>query len=208
MMKKENYILLGLVFCFLSCKILQNQKPEITDCELISKIINQVDIIDEPYCYGFATIIADTAAGFKHIQRLNLNKKLSTYKIFNFTSCNIFSLANSKNVIVKPFKEKLVNSDTGPNEPIYSFENDQCYEIYVSEINNFEDKYAMFIGICNGKDNYFIHFLFKMDRNFNIYNINIMTYDPNISRPNYKDLSIKYPTLKSKYWESFGLPDK
>lgn len=208
MMMKLTYMIMAIISCCLSCKIPQTHKLEISDCELISKIINQVGIIDEDYCYGFATIIPDTTANFKTSQKIFLNKNLSTYKLLNFSSCSNFDINNSKNIRVKPFKNIPVNSNSNINEPIYPFENDQCYEIYLSEINNYEDVYVIFIAINNGAYNYFIHFTFRLDNYKNIMNVNIINYEPNKSRPNYKDLSKKYPTLKSRKWEYYGLPDK
>jgi hypothetical protein len=208
MMKREIFIILGMVCCFLNCKVSQTKIPEMTDCELVSKIINKVGIIDEPECKGFGIIIADTIPTFKFAQTIFLNKKLTTYKFLDFSKCDNFRIDKLNELECKPFKNMPVNSNSDPNESMYVFEEGQCYEIYVSEINNFEDKYAMHINVNNGQYEYWIDFIFKIDSSGDIEDISIMSYEPNKSRPNFNDLTNKYPTLKSKKWEYYGLPDK
>ncbi len=210
MMKKEKFLVLCLALCFLNCKVRQSKYSEMTDCQLISKIINQVGIIDENKCTEFIIIVnPDTISPLlKYEYRRSLNLLPDSIKKINFESCNNFYIDNIKSVYQKPYQYSFITGDTNPNSPIIPFESNQCYEILVSHIFKFKDYNAMMVRVANKKNSYFLDFIFKIDKIGNLSNIKIINFKPNKSRPNYKDLSKKYPTLKSKYWESFGLPDK
>ncbi|MBK7634458.1 MAG: hypothetical protein IPJ13_09305 [Saprospiraceae bacterium] len=125
------------------------------DCQLVSNIINQIGIIDEPICENFIVIVMDTLEVFKVNYQLHLNEKAKKHWKIKFDSCKKIYITNNKKIKFKPYWFKPTSGNSNPNEPIYEFEPDQCFELYINGIYEFEKFFVIPIFITNRENTYY-----------------------------------------------------
>lgn len=188
----KHSILLVFILSITSCCKKSILKEGISDCQLASLIINQIDILDDHKDINNYILLIDN--NFK----LNDAKRLSNYKFvneyfFNFNSCDDFKITNKK---VK-FYSKNPCSDS--ITPIQEYEKmistGQCKTIEISNLFVFEKEYVIRISIYD-TGFYAGTFRFEMN-NFKLHNIAMDNYIGNFEHPGTKSLFLKYPMIKN-----------
>lgn len=168
-----------------------------TDCMKVSKMIEQLGIIDEPICNKKITIVVDTI-GDGGSFTYDLGKIESVYK-WDFKGCSNFSIQGNKNIEVVPAVYKITHSETEDlrmNPP----DNETCFNIVISNISKYKHYHFFTISIENHSVDftYLGAFLFDIDNNSNLKNIKIWTYRKNHNSENAIDLYKKYPKYIKK----------
>ncbi|MBK8628491.1 MAG: hypothetical protein IPN86_23935 [Saprospiraceae bacterium] len=186
-------ILLHLASCS-SHKFINNK---MTDCELLSKMINQLVIIDEPPCNQKITIVVDTIGGGGSYV-YDLGKIESVYK-WNFDKCSNFYIKGFDSIVVVPLVYRFVHVED-LDLRIFPPDENTCFTIIISNITKYKRFYKWSITIENQSldFSYLGSFLFNIDKSGNLQNIKIWVYRKNYMSNSGIDLSKKYPKYIQK----------
>ena len=183
-MKNIVYIFLTLVLY--SCNV-KSSINDLSDCELISLLINQLDILDEPRRHDVAILFTMPKFTQKDADRLCASPFSKVHHI-DIKSCNNFKIKDIKKV------ETLDHNPCDPysSDPVRVYPS-SCLVIFVSNIYKYENEYVMRI-IVNSSGFYGASFKFKV-KNKKLYDISMDDYYPNYMGGR-KELRDKYPMIK------------
>lgn len=185
----EIIILFSLSLC--SCSRKSIPKDDISDCQLASLIINQIDILDNHKDINEYIILIDPGFILKGSRSLSSDSLLRVH-YFNFDSCNDFKIKNKQ---VEFFSKNPCSDSNENREEYYKMINSgRCKTIEISNLCVFENEYVIRISI-NNTGFYAGSFRFKMD-NYKLYDIAMDDYRLNYEHPGAKSLFLKYPMIK------------
>lgn len=184
-------IIIFFIFMLCTCSRRSILKDEISDCQLASLIINQIDILDDHkdineyiLLIGSKFIVSDAA-------RLSSDSLLRVH-YFNFGSCNDFKIKNKRVEFYS--KDPCDDSNENRDEYYKMINSGRCKTIEISNLFVFENEYVIRISI-NDTGFYAGTFRFKMD-NYKLYDIAMDDYRLNYEHPGAKSLFLKYPMIK------------
>jgi hypothetical protein len=187
----RNTIIILFILSLCSCSRKSIHKDAISDCQLASLIINQIDILDDHKGINEYMILIDSGFVLSSTRRLSTDSLLRVHN-FNFGSCNDFKIKNkqvefySENPCSDAYKNK--ESNAGKRE------RRSCRTIEISNLFVFKNEYVIRISI-NDTGFYAGSFRFKMD-NYKLYDIAMDDYTGNFQHPGTKNLFLKYPMIK------------
>lgn len=178
------YIFITLVL--FSCNV-KSSINDLSDCELISLFINQLDILDEPRKHDVAILLTMPKFTQRDADRLS-SAPFSKVHHLDIKSCVDFNIKDL---------EKVETLDHNPCDP-YSAKQvrqypNNCLVIFVSDVYKYENEYIMRI-IVNSSGFYGASFKFKI-KNKKLYDISMDDYYQNFEG-GIKDLRDKYPMIK------------
>ncbi len=184
-------ILFFLSFCSCGRKLISVEN--ITDCQLASLIINQIDILDDHKDINEYMILIDSKFFINDAKRLSTDDLLRVH-YFDFSSCNDFKIKNKK---IEFYSENPCSDEyKNKAENLGKRERFGCRTIVISNLFVFKNEYVIRISI-NDTGFYAGSFRFKMD-NYKLYDIAMDDYYGNFQHPGTKSLFLKYPMIKIK----------
>lgn len=182
------YILyLLLLVIFYSCNVHKSSIYDLSDCELISLLINQLDILDEPKYNDIAILFISPKFTQKDADRL-CTSPFSKVHHLDIKSCDNFNIKDISKVEIldhNPCDYSLANK--------YRDYHRNCLVIFVSNIYEYQNEYVMRI-IVNSSGFYGASFKFKV-KGKKLYDISMDDYYPNFEGGK-KNLRDKYPMIK------------
>jgi len=183
-MRHTVYIFIILVFY--SCNV-KSSINDLSDCELISLFVNQLDILDEPWKHDIAILLTMPKFTQKDADRL-CTSPFSKVHHLDIKSCDNFNIKDIS---------KVETLDHNPCDP-YSSKRasvypNNCLVIFVSDVYKYENEYVMRI-IVNSSGFYGASFKFKV-KGKKLYHISMDDYYPNFEGGK-KDLRDKYPMIR------------
>jgi hypothetical protein len=180
-----------------SCSAQKLNVNNISDCELLSNIVQQIGIIDEKHCIDTITLCVHSFDE-SYLFTFDLGKREYIYKKWDFSSCNNFKIENNTFIkilqpIYRPLHVDIVDFRMHPPT------NNICYNINITNIDKYKRWYNFGIQIENKSlEEYGGSFLFNIDKYGNISNLHIWSYSKNQNSDSGIDLSKKYPKYVQK----------
>lgn len=187
---KKHLILICCGLLLTGCSKRNFPGAEISDCGVISNIINYIGIVDELPCMGKINLLVDTIdISYQYTRYFGKPKSI---KNWNFNYCNDFLIEGNTHISYRAMKYEIMHSGIDDTR-ICPPGDVECFSIVISNLYKYENHSLLEIMIENhSKYSYSGTFIFDTDQN-TIDKVQILSYIPNQNSRTGKNLKNTLP---------------